>query len=78
VSKNNWNRYQVSDPDKLAIPYSERPVTKAEVSHYFAVSPRTVSGWVTAGRIPFIKLGRLVRFRLGDVEKALAKGGSRE
>jgi excisionase family DNA binding protein len=73
VSKHSWNRYQGSDSDKLVIPYPEPLVTKADVGHYFAVSPRTISGWVAARRIPFLKLGRLVRFRLRDVEKALAK-----
>ena len=37
-------------------------------------SPRTLYKWAYAGRIPSVKIGRLVRFRRSDVERLIAKG----
>jgi excisionase family DNA binding protein len=57
----------------INLPYP-RPMTKAELAEFLGVSPRTVDNYVSARRIPFIKLGpRLVRFRLADVERALKR-----
>jgi excisionase family DNA binding protein len=50
-----------------------RPITKDELAEFLKVSPRTVDGYVSGRRIPYIKLGRLVRFRLSDVERALQR-----
>jgi len=50
-----------------------RPITKAELARYLDVSPRTVDNYISSRRIPYIKIGRLVRFRLADVERALKR-----
>jgi excisionase family DNA binding protein len=51
-----------------------RPLTKAELARHLQVCPRTVDYLMARRKIPFIKLGgRLVRFRLGDVERALTR-----
>jgi excisionase family DNA binding protein len=50
-----------------------RPITKTELAKFLGVSPRTVDSYVSSRRIPYIKLGRLVRFRLADVERALQR-----
>jgi excisionase family DNA binding protein len=47
--------------------------TKAELARFLNVSPRTVDNYVASRKIPFLKLGRLVRFRLADVERALKR-----
>jgi excisionase family DNA binding protein len=54
------------------IPYPP-PVTKAELAKFLKVSPRTVDNYVSSRRIPYIKLGRLIRFRPADVERALKR-----
>jgi excisionase family DNA binding protein len=48
-------------------------MTKAELRDYLRVSDRTVDNYVSGRVIPYIKIGRAVRFRLADVEKALAR-----
>jgi excisionase family DNA binding protein len=61
-----------ADNFKGDIPYW-RPMTKAELRDYLRVSDRTVDNYVSGRVIPYIKIGRAVRFRLADVEKALAR-----
>ena len=50
-----------------------RPITKDELAKFLRVSSRTVDNYVSRRRIPYIKLGRIVRFRLPDVERALRR-----
>jgi len=50
-----------------------RPLTKPELAEYMGVSRRTVDTWVSTRKIPSIKIGRLVRFNLVDVQKALKR-----
>ncbi len=37
-------------------------------------SPRTLYKWAYAGRIPSVKIGKLLRFRLSDLESLIAAG----
>ena len=37
-------------------------------------SPRTLYKWAYAGRIPSVKIGRLLRFRRSDLEHLIAAG----
>jgi excisionase family DNA binding protein len=37
-------------------------------------SPRTLYKWACAGRMPSVKIGRLLRFRLCDLERLIANG----
>ena len=37
-------------------------------------SPRTLYKWAYAGRIPSVKIGRLTRFRVSDLERLIAAG----
>jgi hypothetical protein len=49
-------------------------VCKPEVAAHIKCSLRAVDDYMRARKIPFIKLSnRAVRFRLSDVERALAK-----
>jgi excisionase family DNA binding protein len=50
-----------------------RPLTRQELAVYLQVSTRTIDSHVSKRRIPYIKLGRSVRFRLADVEQALRR-----
>jgi excisionase family DNA binding protein len=54
-----------SAPPRIASGFS-RPVQDA--AQYLAVSVSTVYGWVWQRRIPFIKIGRAVRFDPRDLE----------
>jgi len=40
-----------------------------ELSQYLSVKENTIYSWVSQRKIPFKKLGRLVRFSLEEVEK---------
>ena len=50
-----------------------RPITKTQLAKYLGVSPRTVDNYVSTRKIPYIKIGRTIRFRLAAVEKALER-----
>jgi excisionase family DNA binding protein len=49
-------------------PKLKRPAADAvlistdEVAQLVDVSPRTIRNWMTRGKIPFVKIGRVVRF----------------
>lgn len=45
-----------------------RLLTVQEAARYLAVSVSTLYGWVWQRRIPFIKMGRAVRFDPGDLK----------
>jgi len=44
---------------------------KADVAKRCKVSTRTIDSWMSQKKIPFIKVGRTVRFRWHAVEDAL-------
>jgi excisionase family DNA binding protein len=44
---------------------------KRELAEKLAISKRTLDVWMAKGRIPFLKVGRSVRFRLSDVLEKL-------
>ena len=46
-------------------------MTENEVSTYLHVCRRSLFNWRKAGLIPYIKLGKAVRFRVNEVEAAL-------
>jgi excisionase family DNA binding protein len=45
---------------------------KRELAEKLAISKRTLDVWMQKGRIPFLKVGRSVRFRLPDVLQKLS------
>jgi excisionase family DNA binding protein len=47
-------------------------MTEREVCAWLNVSKRNLFCWRKAGLIPYLKIGRAVRFRRDEVEKALA------
>ena len=44
-----------------------------EAAQFLAVSPSTLYGWVWQRRIPFVKVGRAVRFDMADLEQFVAQ-----
>jgi excisionase family DNA binding protein len=55
------------------IPLTAPVWTRNDVAQNCRVSLRTVGQWIAERRIPYIKLGRAVRFRPDAVAKALEK-----
>jgi excisionase family DNA binding protein len=45
----------------------------ADVARAYSVSRRTVAEWQKIKRIPFLKIGKVVRFNPGEVSSALQK-----
>jgi excisionase family DNA binding protein len=43
-------------------------MTVREASQFLKVSPSTLYGWVWQRRIPFVKVGRALRFERRDIE----------
>ena len=48
-------------------------VTEEELSSLLKISKRQLYNWRMRGEIPFFKLGRSVRFRVGEVVEAMER-----
>jgi hypothetical protein len=46
-------------------------LTKRGLAPKHQISTRTLDDWMRRGRVPFLKLGKTVRFRLSDVIEKL-------
>ena len=46
-------------------------LTEKQVAAYLSITTRHLYSWRMAGYIPHFKIGRAIRFRLSEVEKAL-------
>ncbi len=46
-------------------------LTEKQVAAYLSLTTRHLYSWRMAGFIPYYKIGRAIRFRLSEVEKAL-------
>jgi excisionase family DNA binding protein len=63
----NPNRHPGTDePEAL--------MSVTEVANRYGVAAKTVRNWQYQGRLPFVKLGWLVRFKRSDVEALITKG----
>ena len=49
------------------IPFEHRMMSKSEMATYLGITERTIEIWMRRRIIPFIKLGRTVRFRVDSV-----------
>ncbi len=50
-------------------------INKEALAHRYSVSPRTIDFWVQKKRIPSIKVGRELRFRIEDCDRAVERFG---
>ena len=48
------------------LPHNARLVELDAIAEWSAVSIRTVRTWVSAGRLPVVRIGRTVRVRVSD------------
>lgn len=46
-----------------------RLLTMVEASEYLGISKLTMYGWVSARKIRFVKIGRLVKFKQQDLDQ---------
>jgi len=46
-----------------------RLITVQDAAKFLAVSTSTLYGWVYQRRIPFVKVGRALRFELAELQK---------
>lgn len=53
---------------------SKKLMDENEAADFLSISPGTLSVWRSTGRycIPFVKVGRRVRYRVADLDKWLA------
>ena len=52
---------------------AERWVGKKQAAEHFNVSPRTFYSWMKIGVIPYVRIGRSVRFKLSAVDEAMKR-----
>ena len=52
-------------------------LTKAEAADYLGATVRTVQHMITTGQIAAVHLGRAVRIRRSDLDRAIANGTAR-
>ncbi|MBX3235005.1 MAG: helix-turn-helix domain-containing protein [Nitrospiraceae bacterium] len=50
-----------------------RLLTLVEASEYLGISKLTLYGWVSARKLRFVKVGRLVKFRQQDLDSWIAQ-----
>jgi excisionase family DNA binding protein len=62
---------QESSP--VTLPAGVKYVTRQELARVLKVSLRTVDRMIADQAIPFLRLGKVIRFRLEDVERQLAE-----
>ena len=48
-----------------------RLLTENEACEYLRVRPRQLFNWRMSGLVPFIRIGRAVRFRVADLDAAI-------
>ena len=48
-----------------------RLLTETEACEYLRVRPRQLFNWRMSGLVPFIRIGRAVRFRVTDLDAAI-------
>ena len=48
-------------------------LTKIDLAERLRVKPRTVDNWMAAGRLPFLKVGKTVRFFWPTVKESLLR-----
>ena len=68
VSMNN-----ISYKDKDRSKDTPALLTKQQLAKHYHCSMRTIDNWMMEGITPYYKIGRIVRFRLDEVEMALEK-----
>ncbi len=59
--------YAFNTPGLAATASADEILEKPETAERLKISTRTLDQWMRSGRIPFLKIGKTVRFRWPDV-----------
>lgn len=53
---------------------NRRFLSISEVANYLGLAPKTITNWLCAGKfpVPFVKIGRLTKFDVQDIETYVA------
>lgn len=54
-------------PGLTALTRTDEILEKTETAQRLKISTRTLDQWMRVGRVPFLKIGKTVRFRWADV-----------
>jgi excisionase family DNA binding protein len=52
----------------------QRTLGNDEAARYIGIQPSTLRTWVSRRKVPYCRVGRLVRFRIGDLDRFLESG----
>ena len=61
----------VGNMQTQASTHVNRLLTETEACEYLRVRPRQLYNWRMSGLVPFIRIGRAVRFRVTDLDAAI-------
>jgi excisionase family DNA binding protein len=61
------NNQTANTPSLAAIVSTDEILDKPSTAERLKISTRTLDQWMRAGRVPFLKIGKTVRFRWADV-----------
>lgn len=59
--------------EHIEAPSSDVLLTDSEVARLLRIKPRQLFDWRMKGLIPYIKIGKALRYRKTDIEEALRK-----
>ena len=59
--------------EKVLLVQSMELINKNQLAERVGVTPRTIESWMRLGHVPYIKIGRSVRFDEADVLKSLKR-----
>jgi excisionase family DNA binding protein len=54
---------------KVALKTADAMLTKQEIAKHFGITERTVENWMDRGYVPFLRIGRNIRFSLADGQR---------
>ena len=57
---------------------NDRLLTVRELAEYLRVNPFTVYRWIAKNRIPHLRVGRTLRFRLEDIDEFMRERGHKK
>lgn len=61
------NDHATNTPGLAATASTDEILEKPQTAERLKVSTRTLDEWMRAGRVPYLKIGKSVRFRWSDV-----------
>ena len=56
-----------------AIPSDDRLLTEKETAEYLRIKVRQLYNWRVSGLIPFIRIGKALRYRKSAIDQVLAR-----